>query len=281
MEFLGKNNEFLQIQVLKNNTTITYDKSLEFPLIFIWTKDKCSEIIHEGRKYILPINTIICLTEFHELTVNNELETRQIKFNKEFYCVLNHDKEVGCKGILFYGVNQIPMLTIPDDKIEQFEIIWKIFQTELESKDDLQLDMLQSILKRFIILCTRIYKAQNNLHQQSSTEVNIIREFNFLVEKNFRTKHTVKEYADILNKSPKTLSNLFSALSEKTPLQIIHERKILEAKRLLKYTDKSIKEIAYDIGFQDIHTFSRFFKKMEKMSPSSFKCSSAGNIANL
>ena len=57
----------------------------------------------------------------------------------------------------------------------------------------------------------------------------------------------------------------------KTPLQIIQDRIMLEAIRLLRYTDKSIKEITYDVGYEDIQTFSRFFKKIKGVSPSEFK----------
>jgi AraC-like DNA-binding protein len=81
----------------------------------------------------------------------------------------------------------------------------------------------------------------------------------------------VADYAEMLNKSPKTLSNLFKKYNEKSPLQIIQNRIILEARRLLRYSDKSIKEIAYVIGYEDIQSFSRFFKKMEGVSPSEFK----------
>ena len=75
----------------------------------------------------------------------------------------------------------------------------------------------------------------------------------------------------MLNKSPKTLSNLFAKLSNRSPLQIIQDRKMLEARRMLRYTDKTIKEIAYDLGFEDIQTFSRLFKKQESISPINFR----------
>ena len=64
---------------------------------------------------------------------------------------------------------------------------------------------------------------------------------------------------EMLPKSPKTLSNPFSKTYNKTPLQFIQERLILEAKRALHYTNKPIKEIAYDLGFKDLQGFSRFF----------------------
>ena len=75
----------------------------------------------------------------------------------------------------------------------------------------------------------------------------------------------------MLYKSPKTLSNIFSKFSDKTPLQFIHERRSLEAKRLLQYSEKSIKEIAYELGFEDLQIFGRFFKKTEGITASEFR----------
>ena len=102
-----------------------------------------------------------------------------------------------------------------------------------------------------------------------------------MVEQHFKTIHTVAEYAELLNKSPKTISNIFLKLSSRSPLKYIQERILLEAKRLLSYTDTPIKEIASIIGYEDIQTFSRFFKNQEGKSPTAYKeKSNLGTIAN-
>lgn len=277
--FRGINNEFLQLQEIKNGHSISFNQEHLSPLIFIWVKGENSNITFEGSKIGIVSNTILCLNSFDKIQFTNLDNARIIKFNREFYCVLDHDKDVSCKGILFYGTNQLPNFQIPQEEVDKFETLWKMFEVEMQSKDKLQLEMLQTMLKRFIILCTRMFKVQNQLIKLDTEEIDIVREFNFLVEQNFKTVHSVKDYASLLNKSPKTLSNLFSKVSEKTPLQIIHQRKCIEAKRFLRYTDKSIKEIAYEIGFEDIHAFSKFFKKMEHISPSDFKNTTLGTIA--
>ena len=74
-----------------------------------------------------------------------------------------------------------------------------------------------------------------------------------------------------MNKSPKTLSNLFSKNNGPSPLQVIKARIIQEAKRLLQYTDNSTKEIAYELGFDDPASFSRFFKDNVGESPTNYK----------
>jgi AraC family transcriptional regulator, transcriptional activator of pobA len=271
MIYRGVNQEFLQLEEIQEGDVITFDTELALPLLFVWVRGENAEILSEGTTIRIPNNTILCITVFQQIKFSKLDNARFIKFNKEFYCVLNHDSEVSCKGILFFNSNQLPFFPIPEEELEKFETLWKMFEIEMKSKDELQLEMLQMMLKRFIILCTRVYKAQNNFLKLEDKEVDIVREFNFLVEQYFKTKHSVKDYADLLNKSPKTLSNIFTQLAGKSPLQIIHERKALEAKRMLRYTDKSIKEIAFELGFEDIQAFSRFFKKIERISPSGFK----------
>ncbi|MFY7964629.1 MAG: helix-turn-helix domain-containing protein, partial [Chitinophagaceae bacterium] len=100
---------------------------------------------------------------------------------------------------------------------------------------------------------------------------NLLRQYNVLVEIHFRKERQVQFYAGLLNKSPKTISNIFSLYSKKTPLQIIQERVITEAKRLFYYTDKSVKEIADDLGFEDVAHFSKFFKNCTAQNPSELK----------
>ena len=280
MIYKGQNNEFIELTDLQKGSSLTFDNMLLYPLTFVWIRGQKTDIVFEGMNLHLNNNTIICLTSFHKIEFNSIESARLIKFNREFYCVKDHDSEVSCKGLLFYGANQLPYFQIPENEIDKFETFWRMFHIEMQSKDDLQLEMLQIMLKRYIILCTRIYKSQMNLTNLEIKEVDIVREFHFFVEQHFKTKHLVQEYADLLNKSVKTLANTFSKVSDKSPLQIIHERKALEAKRMLRYTDKPIKEIAYEIGFEDIQTFSRFFKKMENSSPTDFKKMLLGSIAN-
>lgn len=279
MNFQGINNESIELNIINNKTSITFDNHASSSLQFVWLKGKNIETIYENAKQPLEDNTILCLTSFDKLDIINLESARVIKFNREFYCVKEHDKEVSCKGLLFYGSNQLPYFKIPETELDKFDTLWKMFQIEMKSKDGLQLEMLQMMLKRFIILSTRIYKSQMNFSKLKVSEVDLVREFHFLVEQHFKTKHSVKEYALLLYKSSKTIGNIFSQVSDKSPLQIIHERIHLEAKRMLRYTDKSIKEIAFELGFEDLQTFSRFFKRIEKLSPTAFKNMPLGKIA--
>ena len=82
----------------------------------------------------------------------------------------------------------------------------------------------------------------------------------------------------MLHKSPKTLSNIFSTCKLPSPLRVIHERVEAEAKRLLLYSNKSAKEIADILGFEDQASFSRFFKNMTGQSAVQFRNTQEGKI---
>lgn len=270
MKFIGKTNEYIILDIIDPLNVHIINEVIESDLTILWFESNNNKLLIDGNEKIFNQNEIVFLTEFHKVKVETINKIRMVRFNRPFYCVLDHDAEVGCKGILFFGSSQVPVINIPDEKLEQFETLWKMFVIEMKSNDDLQIDMLQMMLKRYLILCTRIFKIQANYPVQKF-ELDIVREFNFLVEQHFKTKHSVTDYANLLNKSPKTIFNIFSKIGTKTALQYIQERKTLEAKRLLIYSDKQVQEIAYEIGFDDVQTFSRFFKNQTGMSPSSFR----------
>lgn len=270
MKFVGKTEEYLILDIIESQNVHIINEVDESDLTILWFESNNNKLLIDGNEKIFNQNEIVFLTEFHKVKIETINRIRLVRFNRPFYCVLDHDAEVGCKGVLFFGASQLPIIKIPFNELEQFEILWKMFGIEMTSNDHLQIDMLQMMLKRYLILCTRIFKLQANYPNQK-IELDVVREFNFLVEQHFKTKHSVTDYAKLLNKSPKTIFNIFSKIGTKTALQYIQERRTLEAKRLLRYTDKQIQEIAYEIGFDDIQAFSRFFKNQTGISPSSFK----------
>jgi len=270
MKFVGKTKEYLVLDTIDSQNFNVLNEVIESSLSILWFESNNNILIIDGNSCVFNKNEIVFLTEFHKLKIETVNKIRFIRFNRPFYCVIDHDSEVGCKGILFFGASQLPIIQIPHEEQEQFETLWKMFSIEMTSNDNLQIDMLQTMLKRYLILCTRLFKAQSN-YPNEKIALDLVRAFNFLVEQHFKTKHSVAEYASLLNKSPKTLSNIFSKIGDKSALQYIQQRKILEAKRLLSYSDMQIQEIAYEIGFDDIQAFSRFFKKQAGISPSLFR----------
>jgi AraC-like DNA-binding protein len=185
---------------------------------------------------------------------------------------VDHDKEVSCVGFLFYGAPESFFVRLQPDDERKISLLFQVFVDEFGTVDPIQVEMLRMLLKRLIILVTRLAKEQFlDPVALPETQFDVVRQFNLLVENHYRHKHRVADYADLLNRSPKTLSNLFALYNQKSPLQVIHDRIILEAKRLLLYTDKNSKEIAYELGFEEVAHFGRFFKKNVGVPPGEFK----------
>ena len=225
----------------------------------------------DGVKTILKPHQITTSTFLQSVTINDTAELMVFSFNREFYCIADHDEEVSCNGILFFGTQEPPVLTIIDSEQTSMETLFQIFIDEFQTKDNIQGEMLQMLLKRLIIKCTRLARQQLIPAVLKQDQIDIVRRYNVLVDLNFKSLKQVADYADLLHKSPKTLSNLFKQYNQKTPLGIIHERIVLEGKRLLTKTGMSSKEIAFEIGFNDVSAFNKIFKRITDQSPIDYR----------
>ncbi len=238
----------------------------------IWSKEEPIDIKIDDYKLTLQKNEVVFCTPLNVMEIpkgNNGLIA--FVFNKQFFCIQTHDDQVSCNGFLFFGSAQPQVIKLCEEDQHQFGILEELFLKDFSEKDTLQGEMLRSLLKRLLIISTRLLKKDKINAEISDPQMDLIRAYNLLVEKHFKSLHKVKDYAQLLYKSPKTLSNLFSKLIQKSPLEIINERIILEAKRLLLHSDLTTNEIAMELGYKESSHFSKFFKKHTGQNPKSFK----------
>mgnify|MGYP001792112297 CR=1 FL=1 len=217
----------------------------------------------------------------HQITTTTFLQHLDVKqsqpdlatftFNREFYCINDHDHETSCNGVIFFGNLQPPITTISPEEQIKFNMLHEVFLEECKTRDTIQGEMLRILLKRLIIKITRLANDQSPHPNLPEGQRDTIRKFNVLVDIHYKEKRSVQDYADLLFKSPKTLSNLFAKYQQESPLQIIHERIVLEVKRQLLYTSKSTKEIAHELGFNDVGSLHRLFKRLVGQTPQQFK----------
>ena len=229
------------------------------------------EVLIDGSTYVFAADHLLPLMSDNHFTFSKPEQIIAWQYNREFYCILDHDKEVSCAGFLYYGTHGEMFIKLEESDKKKVDALSQVFVDEFSEQDNIQGQMLRMLLTRLIILTTRLAKKQHVSAELDEPQFDIARQFGLLVEEHYKEHHQVQDYATLMHKSPKTLSNLFAKFSNKSPLQIILDRVALEAKRLLLYTDLTSKEIAFELGFDDPSTFSRFFKKQVGQSPSAFK----------
>ncbi|OAV42940.1 AraC family transcriptional regulator [Lewinella sp. 4G2] len=262
---------YLKIMVGQDDLHYNPYENAGKPYTVAWNRGEAQRLVVDETEHTIGKNQMALLVVEQDFTFDRPEDITAYQFNREFYCIVDHDKEVSCVGFIFYGLPSPMIIELDEAEIRSFDLLHQVFLEEFANYDTIQGEMLRMLLKRLIIKVTRIAKEQHLQEELPSQEYDLLREFNLLVEKNFRQYHQVQDYAGLLFKSPKTLSNLFKKAGAKSPLKIIQERISLEAKRLLRYTDKDVAEIGYDLGFVESSHFSRFFKKMEGMSPGAFR----------
>ncbi|WP_288376337.1 helix-turn-helix domain-containing protein [Chryseobacterium culicis] len=226
-------------------------------------------------KYYKIINpSLFFLTNQHFDIKKAKDDAILLFYNRDFYCIQIHDKEVACDGLLFHNVFEIPFVELDDSETILIKQLFQNIKDELEWKDSSAEEMIRTYVKQIIIRATRKWKKQNMDHETlriPGSELDVFRDFSRHLEIHFRKKHNVSEYAELLHMAPKTLTHKFKNLKLDSPNQLIINRILLEAKRLLFYTDKPVKEIAYDLGYEDPAYFNRLFTHKTGSTPTNFK----------
>ncbi len=247
------------------------------PLLSIaWNRGPSQALWVDEAPFAVQANAVVTLMVSQTYRFERPADVVLWRFNRDFYCIVDHDREVSCVGLLFYGSHGTTVLSPQADDLRRLTTLLTVFEDEFQTRDTIQGEMLRTLLKRLIILLTRLARASAIGDTLTQPQLDVVRQFNLLVENRYRTLHRVSEYASLMHKSPKTLANLFAAHAERTPSQVIHDRIAIEAKRLLLYTDKGVKQIAGELGFADAATFSRFFKSAVGSSPQDFRTTRGG-----
>jgi len=207
---------------------------------FVFNKGNAQQVSIDGVWYTMPTQSILPLVSQQHFEFEKPETLVAWQFNREFYCIVDHDAEVGCVGFLFYGIHHPMFIQLDAEEVNAAAYLEPAFSRELVVRDQLQGEMLRSLLKRLIIKATRIAKQQCESYRLFPDEkMDLIRKYALLVEGHFKQQHEVSFYAAALNKAPKTLSNVFALLKQPSPSAVIRNRILLEAKRYLYYTDKS------------------------------------------
>lgn len=197
---------------------------------------------HLSTSYLVQINTVNCNIDLSDLYLNNIL--------------------------IGYFDNYYILKLINQEMIYQIKGTLQEINKEYDINKMLNNKMVKLLVERFLIKYLRYYVMDSPIDNNTFSSNFVVSDFIKLVNIHYRSKKKLKEYASLLNISPKTLSNIFSKSNLKiTPSSIIKDKLLKEAKMLvLNNPNISGKEISYKLGFNNPNNFFILFRNKERMS---------------
>ena len=203
--------------------------------------------------------------------VHNVVRTDQSKgyvilFSRDFY----PSGQSRLREFPFLNNNsEKPILNLNLQNFHIFQPLIASILIEQDTIDSFGKDLIKSYLNTFLIHCKRLFNTTINAITSNNDSVS----FNFkqLIDTHYLQIHNVAEYAHMLNCSEKQLSSASKKELGVSPKELIYSRIILEAKRLVLFTNHSFQEIAFFLNYQDASHFAKFFKGKTGYSPSYFR----------
>jgi AraC family transcriptional activator of pobA len=189
-----------------------------------------------------------------------------LSFKRDF--LAEEDKEFFLDIFKIFNIQgEFSCLPLTADTAAELKKAYELLEEEYRLQDNSFL-ILKAVLKVFLLKLIRVKEHVFTSHDLNQKRVY---EFMMLLEENYRQERNADYYANILGISTKRLNQVLKEKLDKTGMQLIHDRIILEAKRQIIHSENSLKEIAYGLGFTDRPYFSRFFKKQTGKTPEEFQ----------
>ncbi len=165
----------------------------------------------------------------------------------------------------------VPILKPDVNNFQDAERLLEMMLNEYQQQEDHYTDLLHYLFAAFLYKLVRFKEV---LPEESGTSSTIVTSFKKLVTLHALQWKTVDRYAEELNISPKHLISQVKAHTGCTPLHFIHDQQLTEAKRMLYFTDTAIKEIGFNLGFNDSTNFTKWFKNKTGYTPQKYRIDS-------
>ncbi len=255
-----------------NSVTLTTSHRTGFYHILWFQKGNPTHLVDFNPVKIKP-NTILFLNKdtVQRFDKKGGFDGKVILFTDTFFCKSESDTKFLRSTILFndlFAVSQIQL----SKTASLFADLFQLMETELENeKDSSQSDILKNLLHNLLLLSERERRKQNFTEIKKGADLDYLMLFKDLLDANYRKLKKVSDYAKKISVTEKRLNQATSKILDKSPKQMIDERIMLEAKRLLAHTNESVKEIGFDLGFDEPTNFIKYFRKHSHSTPVEFR----------
>jgi len=163
----------------------------------------------------------------------------------------------------------MPVVNLDERQFEELQALSRAMGEEKTSNDPLAKEVIRTYLHIFLLKCKQF--AEQSANRSLSESQQYFHKLKQLLEEHYRHQHLPSFYADELEISSKKLNEICKTHTGNTVNNLIKDRLLLEAKRLLLHSDYSVKEISYFLGFDDPAYFNRFFRKNMDIAAGAFR----------
>ncbi|AXT53342.1 AraC family transcriptional regulator [Aquimarina sp. BL5] len=256
----------------KNGGTTDTPHRHDFYIILLVSKAKGAHII-DFNEFLLEDRQAFFLSpgQVHQIKEEQKSYGWVITFSRQFLAKNNINYRFIEDINLFQDYGHTPPLYLNELQLKQLNAYSSQIFNTYSSNSKFKLEAIGALLKLFLIYSNNICDIETKDPQQLHVGSVILKEYKNLVEKHFSDWHKVQQYAEALHVTPDHLNRTIKSLIGKTAKEYLQSRIIIAAKRLLSFSDKTTKEIGYDLGFTEPANFSNFFKKCTSFPPSYFR----------
>jgi AraC-like DNA-binding protein len=219
-----------------------------------------------------PMLVFVAPGQVHSWNLIGPFAGYVLLFTNDFFAIRSIDATANpLETALFAAPRSGPPIRVSDERSQEFSRLFEKLEAEFRDSLPNQDMALHAYLRLLMIEAKRISEVQLGGGHKDESAGLLTKRFLQLVERNFLTPGSVMDYAEVLGVTTNHLIETTKHTMGRPAGKIIRERVLLEAKRLLRYSERSVSDIAYDLGFEDHSYFSRFFRKNTGMCPTEFR----------
>lgn len=278
-KYAFKPNTFQEFEVIdlqqllhQSKAIVTVPHRAEFYHIIWFQTGTPTHLVDFNHIKIEP-NSILFLNQnvIHSFDGKMEFSGKAIIFTERFFYQSISDFNYLKNSILFNDLFGISLIdTTPNTQL--FGDLLKLMQIEYQqSKSQFQALILKNYLHNFLLLAEQKKYNQNFVKIKPSADFDQVLSFREVLDKYFKVEKQVSFYTRQLNITEKRLNLALKNVLGKTAKELVNNRVLLETKRLLTTSHLNIKEIAYEIGFDEPGNFIKYFKKYTSETPTEFR----------
>jgi len=234
-------------------------------------KDGAGSIVIDDREYNIQPGKFFFIN-YNQVYFFKDSESVQgevILFTKSFYNhVYTGNKMIKSDTAL---QNVSPFIVLKDENLEDLTQTFEEISLEFNKHQLFRKEIICLLLKVFMLKYIRNSNKRNLLNRSVDHKKELVGQFNDLVNRHYKELKMTSKYAEKLNVTPNYLNSLVKQNLDIPAGQVIKNRIILEAERLLLHTTLSIIEISYELGFSDNSHFGKYFRSVKNMSPNSYR----------